>query len=170
MTKRTQWSIKRLLLWVFIAALVLAHASNIYQRQIARMTDFSIDVPELKSWVVELDPTATRFSGGKNSVTGIETVDCELDVVFVSKNSSSKEILAHLRSETRRRAKANGWKIHGYGQGSDFFNFHLSKGITHFRIYGFDLPDDNDPRIKQLKAEGNTVSSIKLLQIGYVSR
>ena len=77
--KRSQWSIGRMFLWVFVAALVASHFSSFYQRQIVGFTDFSLKRSDVERWLIELDPSTRRHGGGGGSSQQGDAVDSEFE-------------------------------------------------------------------------------------------
>ena len=170
MPKSSQWSIGRLFLWVFVAALIASHLANFYQRQIVGFTDFSLDGSDVIQWITELDPSAKSHGGGEGSSSSGDSVDSDLDYMFTSKNATSKQILEHLKSKIQKQLTDQNWSIHGWGEGNDSFDFHAYNGDTYFRIYGWLVPNTEDSYARQLEERGESVTTIKILRVGYLKR
>lgn len=168
MPRNSQWSIGRLFLWVFIAALIVSHLANFYQRQIVGFTDFSLDGSDIKQWLTELDPSIESHGGGEGSSSSGDFVDSDLNYVFTSKNTTSQQILDHLKSKIRQHLADQNWSIHGWGEGGESFSFKAYNGDTNFRIYGWLVPSTEDSYARQLEKMGETVTTIKILRVGYL--
>ena len=170
MPNRSQWSISRLFLWVFVAALVASHLSTFYQRQIVGFTDFSLEVSEVKQWITELDSSAESHGGGAGSSRSGNSVDSDFNYLFTSKNATSEQILSHLKSKINKQLQNENWTIRGWGGGSDSFNFHAYNGHTSFRIYGWIVPNIENSYASQLEEQGKNATRIKILRVGYLTR
>ena len=165
MGKRSQWSIGRMFLWVFVAALVASHFSSFYQRQIVGFTDFSLKKSDVERWLIELDPSTRHHGGGGGSLQQGDAVDSEFECQYSSKNATSGQLLNHLKSKILDQLEDENWTIQRSGGGRESFSFHASNGLTHFRIYVWLVPDVN---ASQFMERGENVTRIKVVRVGYL--
>ena len=170
MHKRSQWSIGRMLLWFFVAALVASHFASFYQRQIVGFTDFTLDRSDVEQWMSELDPSVRCHGGGGGSSQSGDSVDSEFDYLYSSKNTTSEQLLAHLKLEIREQLGDENWSIHGTGGGDDSFSYHARSGRTHFRIYGWLVPNAKNSYASHLMERGENLTRVKILRVGYLKQ
>ncbi len=173
MTKNSQWSIRRLFLWVFVAALIASQLANFYRRHVAGITDFSINGrPDIERWLTELDPSVKSHEGAKLSPPSADSVDSFSFFVFTSQRATSKQLLEHLKSKIRGQLNDQNWSIqHAADYGNDSFVFFAYNRGTNLRIYAGLSPNNRlSDAAGQREDLGETVTTIKIFQVAYPGR
>ena len=166
----SQWTIGRLFLWLLMVALICSHLAGIYQKRIVGFTDFTIDSNSIEQWIIELDPTGCMKTTSEGEGRHGDVVDSDLTFYLKTKNSTSDEIIQHVRRRIHERLQEEKWTVHGGGIGSDSFSFHTYSGDTRFRIYGWILPYTEIPFALQPVGSAERITKIKLLRTGYQTR
>jgi len=76
--------------------------------------------------------------------------------------------MSHLKLKTREKLEGENWTVNGSGGGNRDFNFHARSGNTRFRIYCWLVPNPDNLFYRKLEEDGETVTTIKLLRVGYL--
>ena len=111
MSRKTQWSIGQLFLWILVASLIASHLANFYQRRIVGFTDFQLDRSVVRKWLIELDATSVLRSRGGGASRSGNSVDSDHDYLISSKNATSEEIFIHLRKKISAQLREQGWSF-----------------------------------------------------------
>lgn len=165
-----QWSVRRMFLWVFVAALICSHASRLYQTTFIGLDDFTISYTELREWISKLDSSAHAFDRSSGSGRSGDEVDAEFDCLFSTDTASAKQVLSHLEESVRRKASAGGWKIKENGESSGGFEFLLSKGVSRFRVYCWTIEMGSSSHEDELERNAKNTFRVIMLQVGYTQR
>ena len=171
MPKKPQWSIFRLFLWVFVAALIASHLANFYQRQIVGIAPFSINGPDIEQWLKEIDASVKSHEGALVSPPS-DSADSYSFYVYSSKNATSAQLLEQLKSRINEQLDDQSWSIHhAFSFANDSFVFHAYKDGTQLRICGVLAPNTNlSPGAQQCDQLGETITTIKIFQAGFLAR
>ena len=167
MNHTKQWSIRQLLLWVTVVALVCSHLAGYYQRRIVGFTNFAVDGNYIMQWVVDGDPTADSYGSAAGTSTSPDACEYEFDMHVSTNNLDSNEVLHEIRGRFESKAGAERWSILSSGGNGESFDLALSKGVTRFRVYGWVLPVTESSLGNRLEANGSHITRLKLLQVGY---
>ena len=170
-----QWSIRRMFLWVFAAALICSQVSHLYHTSLVELDDFTITGAELNEWISQLDPSARADARGGHSGQSVDEVHSEFDYWISADTASAEQVLSHLKECVSTRASAGGWTIFNHGGGGNSesghsFEFLLSKGISRFRIYCWTLTIGKPAHAEQLERQRKKDFRLKVLQFGYTQR
>ena len=164
MSRDSQWSIGRLFLWVLVAALVASHFTGFFTR---RFVDFQLNGSIMEEWVSELDPSATiHRDDGTGSSSG-DAVDSDFSYVFSSENTTPEQILEHLRLRIQDELEKQNWTIGQFAMGEGSFSLHAHTGGTRIRIYGWLVPNRENSHAQRLEKSNKTVTTVRILRIGY---
>jgi len=165
-----QWSIGRIFLWLFIAALIFSHVANFLQNRKHDPSDpagLVIHGKTIHELITKLDESATMHTSGENSFNGDDAQDLIIDYSFSTKNASAEEILNQIREYFTQNVKSEGSSIISSRIGSESFSCAYSNGLARFRVFCWVLPETEPAFVEAMKKQGKTVMHVKLLQVGY---
>ena len=165
---KTQWTLKRLFLWIFIAALVLPYLINLVPRSINPLIGFSVNESDVYGWIKEADPTVRSLGGGGGGGSSNEASESEFDYLFSLSERDDEKVMSILRGKVEEKIQRGTWMVTTRTTSNDSFAFVFSNGFSKYRVYVWNVPISK-AEAEQEANSGKNYLRIKVLTIGYTT-
>ncbi|MEM7477123.1 MAG: hypothetical protein AAF483_19240 [Planctomycetota bacterium] len=159
-------TIRTILLWTFIVALILPYFSDLFQGSSSQaLRGIEMDKAEIEGWLQEIDPTVDLTVGsGRRSSPESFTANMQGMVTF--ETATPSKLMTHLKKKVELKYEKLGWRLRGYGRSGSSFDFRLQKAQTHYHLYCY----SRQPEVSQaeyLSATEQQGFELLIIQIGY---
>ncbi len=158
-----------MLLWLFIAALIMPYIVTWFRGGFPPLTRFSLSQAELAAWINEVDRTSQLVWGGSSCSGRSDSEVSDRDYVFTLKNATPEVVFSHLPNRCLERIKKEGWRITESRTAGESFSLVFSNGFSRYRLYVWNVPLTQDER-DRTDERGEQAIRIKVITIGYTSR
>lgn len=165
MAPPTRWSLRHVLLSVFIACLTFPYLVSFHESVIVGFPALYVDDQELNEWLTDLDSTALVYSSSRSSGSDNERAFASYSLGIATKSATTEQIMEHLIGQIRRKAGSEDWKCSRSWHPNWL---ELSKGAAKYAVI---LEDREQTAHDDMFArQGNHVTRLKLYLIGFRAR
>lgn len=111
MPQSSRWSLRQLLLYVFIVCLLFPYLASFYNSLIVDAPFFSIDADEPRQWIHEIDPIAEVYREGFSGNSGGQHSYGEYKLCILTNTTNTKQLMEQLIERVQQKAELEGWKF-----------------------------------------------------------
>jgi len=170
MPKGSQWSVRELLLWVLVAALIGLHIASFFRAQESGNIEFSLNGYDIERWFKEIDPTAKVHEGGGRSEPSKDSFELFNQFVFTSKKATSTDLLDYLEASVKKRMGDKNWTVpRSLSFGTHSYVIQGNKPRVQLRILISLHPNSSNlsKAAREQEELGHNVTTISVFQVGY---